>query len=129
MAVEARGVVSVGGTVACMARVVNQENTAITQATVTSITYSVYSVNRATGVRTEIVNQQDNSLTVASVVYDTMQTDKGWSVDVTGFNLRFVVDISSYAAFATVNTNYIVKAIVTPTSGQVFPVPFEVVAI
>lgn len=129
MTIEARGTVPVGGTVACMARVVNQDNTAITQAAVTSITYSVYSINRASGARTAITGQQAVSLTVANVVYDTYQTDKGWSVDATGFNLRFVVDISAAAAFATVNTSYVVEATITPTSGQVIKVPFDVVAV
>ena len=130
MTVEARGTVAVGGTVACMARVMNREtNVKLVQADVSTITYTIYSLNEATQARTADANHTDEALVVADTIYDTLQTDVGWTEDATGFNFRHVIVISSYAAFATVNTTYIVEFTITPNSGEKQPVPFRVVAV
>ena len=130
MAVEARGTVAVGGTVACMARVRNIDTAAyITQATVSTITYSIYSLDETTQARTIVTNHSAISVTVATSVFDSLQTTLGWDEDATGYNFRHVIDISTNAAFATVNTTYIVEYTITPTSGQKIKVPFRVVAV
>lgn len=131
MAVSVRGIVFVGGTVACMARIYDEDDAAITQAKCNAITYSIYSINRATGTRTAIENHQDVSLTVANVVFDSNQTGTGWSEDSTGYNFRFVIDISSNAAFATVNTDYVVEVTIDHATAnyQDIVVPFDITAI
>jgi hypothetical protein len=130
MAIEARGTVNVGGTVACMARVRNVDTAAyITPSTVSTITYSIYSLDESTQARTAVSAHSAVSVVVASSVYDTLQTTLGWDDDTTGFNFRHVINISSNAAFATVNTTYVVEFTITPTSGQKILVPFKVVAI
>jgi hypothetical protein len=130
MTIEARGTVAVGGTIACMARIVDIEtNTNMTITDVSTVVYTVYAVNEANQSRTPITDQTAISLTPADVFYDSLQTDAGWTEDSTGFNFRHIVDISTNAAFATVNVTYVVEYTVTPDSGQKIIVPFRVVAI
>ena len=130
MTIEARGTVAVGGTVACMARVTDIEtNTNLTKSDVSTITYTVSSINEATQVRTADANHTDVSCTVADTIYDALQTGAGWDEDLTGFNFRHVIDISTNGAFGTVNTTYIAEFTITPVSGQVILVPFRIVAV
>lgn len=106
--------------ISLMARVYGHAATAITQATISTITYTV----------TEHATQEDaengangtaiiasTSLTVSSVVFDTLQTDARWTKDSTGYNFRY----DSAAADRTdggVWHRYEVKF--TPSSGAVF---------
>lgn len=103
-----------------MARVLGVDGANITQASISSITYAVH--NADTGA--EVV--ASTSLTVASVVFDTLQTDSRWHVDSTGYNFRMDAPAAS---FPTGNTRYHVEVKFTPATGAVFHVVFEVAAL
>ncbi len=97
-----------------LARVTGNAGTNITQASLTSITYAVYdrSVNPVTAVNT-------GTLTIASVVYDTLQTtDDRWDVDTTGYNFAYTFPGT---LFPSGNREYRVEVKFTPTSGEAFP--------
>lgn len=99
-----------------MARVVGNDGANIVQADITSIHRSIY--NAATG--TEI--EADTALTVANVVFDTLQTDSRWGYDTTGYNFRDSVPASKFAAGSQV---YQIEYKFTPASGEVWHVPFQ----
>lgn len=77
--------------ISLMDRVYGNAGTAITQATITAISYKVYSHTS----KDKAVDAEDGtliasgSLTVASVVFDTLQTDARWTKDSTGYNFRY----------------------------------------
>ena len=66
------------------------------------------------------------ALTVASVVFDSYQTDDVWTKDDTGYNFKHQIDISSNEAFAVAGREYLVVVDLTPTSGQKIPIRFKV---
>ena len=102
-----------------MARVVGAAGTAITQATCSTITYVV--VDIATG--TTVSN---GSLTIASVVFDTLQTDSIWTKDTTGYNFKTVL---TAAMVPTGGATYRVEVKITPTSGQPIWLTYQVTAL
>lgn len=111
------------GTVTCMARVENAEGTAITQASVSTITYSAYLLdedypeNRDT--RTAITGHTAVALTKTACVYDTNQTGNNWSRDSTGYNFRHEIDVSTNALLETAGRKVLLQFTATPVSGQV----------
>lgn len=106
---------------ALMARVVGNDAAAITQATVTSIERKTYDLDSAT----PTTATDETTLTVSTVVFDTLQTDARWTEDSTGYNLRDDVDDT---IFATGGHRYRVEYVVEPSSGAKFHVVFEVLA-
>jgi hypothetical protein len=124
-----QGVINTNGTATCMARVVGWSNEAITQADIASAAYTVYLVSATDpNVWTVVDNHDAEVLTVASIVYDTLQTATPWTVDATGYNFRHTVPIAS-AAFATPARSYVVQYTLTPTTGQPIVVSFALRAI
>jgi hypothetical protein len=93
-----------------MSRVKNVDGDNVTQASISSITCKIY--NRLTG---ELVGTE--SLTVSSVVFNTLQTDDPWDEDSTGYNFRYTVS-GSY--FPDNDVTYRVEVTATPTSGSTF---------
>lgn len=75
-----------GASVALMARVSDIDAALITQASVASIAYSVID-KPVSGTPTVIVDAA--ALTVANVVFDTLQTPAAWTKDTTGYNFRY----------------------------------------
>ena len=112
------------GGAALMARVVGNSATAITQAAITSISYSVFDLSGTTP-NTAITGYSAVSLTVADVVYDTLQTDARWTADSTGYNFRH--DIAA-AVFATGGHRYRIEYKFTPATGSVFWLVYEITA-
>jgi hypothetical protein len=105
----------------CLGRFVGQDAAAITQASLTSIAYKVYNLDSATPTTATATG----TLTIASVVYDTLQTsDDRWTVDSTGFNF---LDTTAGAAanLATGDQRYRIEYTFTPASGEVFKGVFE----
>ena len=108
----------------CMARVVGQAGTAVTQASLTSIAYKVFDLDGAT----PDTATATGTLTVATAVYDTLQTsDSRWTVDTTGWNFLDTVAAAS-ANLPTGDHRYRVEYVFTPASGQTFRVVFELYA-
>ena len=99
-----------------MARVAGADGANITQASISTITVTIF--NRITKV--EIIAQA--SLTVADVIFDTLQKDARWTLDSTGYNFRHVVAAASLAEPSIIHA---VEYKFTPTSGQVFWVVFD----
>lgn len=99
------------------ARILGNNGAYLTQATTSSITYLIYDVTAGA----EITS---GSLTISSVIFDTLQTDGRWTEDTTGYNFGYAAAAS---AFATPDHTYRVEFKITPTSGQVFFVVFELI--
>lgn len=89
-------------------RIIAATGTAIVQADVSSIAYSVRSVADPSTV------VASGSLTVADVVYDTLQTTN-WTADSTGYNFRAVL---AGTCFPLGDIVYRVEFVFTMTSGS-----------
>ncbi len=100
------------------ARVLGNNGNYITQSAISSITYLVYDITAGAEVAT-------GSLTVSSVVFDSLQTDGRWTEDDTGYNFGVAVSASW---FSIADHTYRVEYKFTPSSGQVFWVVFELPA-
>lgn len=85
------------------------------QADFSAITYAVYSGGSSIGT---------GSLTVSSVVYNSLQAGTIWGVDSTGFNFKATL---ANTLFPTGSTTYTVDFKFTLTGGNQFFVGFEVV--
>ena len=98
---------------AAMARL-HRDGVAITQAVITSIDF--YIIN--TGVTPNTVYSGPTSLTVATVVKDTLQTDDRWDStnDTVGYN--FIYDVPHGTLLAAGTYRWQIK--VTDTSGNVW---------
>lgn len=112
-----KGSVWEDGGAAMMARVVGNDAANIVQADIASIARNVFIGST--------LNSGPTALTVATVVFDTLQTDARWSVDSTGYNFR---DDVGAAIFAAGSTLYRLEYAFTPASGEVFQVVFEALA-
>lgn len=104
-----------------MARVLGLAGTAITQATISAITYAVGTVD-SDGVYTAVIPPA--SLTVADVVSDTLDTSEPWTKDAIGTNFRHTHPNTSFpdpAARSRVEYRF------TPTTGSqyAFSIVFE----
>lgn len=80
----------------------------VKQADITSITYTVIDSGGAT--------PNSGTLTVADVIFDTLQTDSRWTEDATGYNFRHTVPAAGFDAAGT----FQIKYIFTPASGSPF---------
>ena len=105
----------------CMARVQGVGGTNITQASITSITCKVFDLSGATPDTAETTP----TVTVATSVFDTLQTDDMWDEDTVGYNFRFTVPAAS---FSTGDHYYLIEFTFTPTSGDAYTSTFEVYA-
>ena len=74
-----------------LARVVGEDAALLLIANVTSISYKVYDT-------TDGSESATGSLTVSSVIFDTLQTDARWTVDTTGYNFKFLMPASAFPA-------------------------------
>ncbi len=113
-----RGKVFEDGGATCMARIIGQAGVAITQASLTSIGCKVFDLGGATP-DTPIAT---SSLTISSVVFDTLQTDARWTYDTTGYNF---LHAHAAATFPSGDTRYRVEYLFTPVSGAAFFAVFE----
>ena len=89
-----------------LARVKTAANAYITQAGLSSISRTVYFTSPTP-------EAGPTALTIANVVYDTLQTDEPWTYDDTGYNFR---DTPPYSIFDAAGT-WKVKYIFTTTGG------------
>lgn len=96
-----------------LARVYGNAGTAITQSALASITCKVFDVDSSTP-DTAVAAP---TVTIASSVFDTLQTDARWTQDTTGFNFAHVLAAS---IFTTGDHYYRAEYLFTPSSGEVF---------
>ena len=125
-AADVHGTAFKNGSVTCLARVLGNDASAIEQADISSGVYSVYLLDdNDADSRTAVTGHVAGELTIASVIFDTLQTDDLWSVDSTGYNFKHVLDVSSNQAFATAGRRFLVEYTLTPASGQKIIVRFR----
>ena len=109
-----------------LGRIVDGDGNAIQQADLSSITYSVYLLDDSDPDAATVVTGHDAaSLTIADVIFDTLQTGGIWDVDATGYNFKHILDVSTNQAFAEAARNYQIRYELTPTSGQVIIARFR----
>jgi hypothetical protein len=114
------------GPVTLLARIVGQNGANIVQADLTAVRYTVYLLDdQNPDSRTAVSGHSGVSLTVAGVVFNVLQTDALWTLDVTGYNFRHVLDVSAHAAFAVAGRRYLVEYQLTPAVGQTILVRFR----
>jgi len=119
------GVSTAGGAVTCFGRVYGNAGTAITQASLSSITYKVNRI-AADHDRTE-TETADGTVTISSSVFDSLQTsDPRWTKDSTGYNFRVVIPAS---AFLVGDLRHRIDFLFTPVSGEAFAQSFSTVPI
>lgn len=110
-----------------LARVYGNSGSAITQASLSSITCKVFDLDSTTP-DTAILTP---TVTIASVVYDTLQTgglwvdDNGDALDSVGYNFAHAMPAT---AFPTGGHRYRIEYKLTPASGEVFWIVFEATA-
>ncbi len=127
---DLHGVVFKNGSATFLARVVGAQGTPITQANIASAKYTAYLLDENDpDTATAITGHTDVVVSVASLVFDSLQTDDLWDVDATGYNFKHVLDVSTNQAFTTAGRTYRVVFELTPTSGQVILIRFRVHAI
>lgn len=81
---KACGVAWEGSSAIYMARIINDDGEILTQSDVSSINYYLYDLDGAT----PSTPTQSGTLSAASTVFDTLQTDSRWTKDSTGYNFR-----------------------------------------
>ena len=109
-----------------MARIVGAAATAITQASLTGLTYRVdrYSSRDDAEQKqngTEVVD--DTALVVSDVIFNTLQTDNDWGADSTGYNFKSTIPASRFPTSHDASSNrqwYVVEVWCDPTSGDDF---------
>jgi hypothetical protein len=107
------------GSVSLLARVVGQAGTAVTQASLTSITYKIFDTLSDTP--TSAV--ASGTLTISDVIFDTLQTDARWTKDNTGYNFLHTIGAG---VLTKENTVYRIEYLFDPVTGENFYVVFEV---
>jgi hypothetical protein len=114
------------GTATLLAYVEGNSGTPITQASITSISYTISQVdeNEPDDDATTVTGHIDAAITVASAVFDTEQkTDVRWDPadhDGKGFNFEYTPVISTNQAFNNRGVRYRIRVKFTPVTGQVF---------
>lgn len=108
-----------------MARIVGNDAANITQASLSAITRYVYNITDLTEAITNLQSSSDGGagMTIASHVYDTLQTDSKWDTDTTGYNFAYSVPAEELPEG---NQTYRFEFIFEPVSGEEFPVVFEI---
>lgn len=108
-----------GDAVKLMARVVGPRNTALTRSQVSAISWALYDARSNTS-RTAI---DSGSLTVADVIFDTLQTtadDAAWEEDATGYNFAYQFPADTFALSAAGSGRFRLEIRGTPTTGEKF---------
>jgi hypothetical protein len=121
------GVAFKNGSATLMARIVGVAGANIQRGDIAAVHYTVFLLDdQDADARTAISGHADALLAVASVVFDSLQTDPVWTIDTVGYNFRHVLDVSAHQAFAVAGRRYLVEYRLTPTAGQVIVVRFRI---
>lgn len=100
-----------------MARLISNAGVYVSQAAISSITCGVYD----TASPNQVVASP--SVSVASTIYDTLQTNLLWTKDALGYNFKYELPSS---ALPRGNKTYRVEFRVTPVGGQQYHIVFEI---
>ncbi|MDZ4659297.1 MAG: hypothetical protein SH868_17120 [Bythopirellula sp.] len=119
IAKDIHGTVFRHGTAMLMARVVDGHAAAINQASLASASYTVFALEQDNPASlTAVVGHEEVLLDVAEIVFDTLQTGGGWTVDEVGYNFRHELDVSEDEAFSEAGRVYQVRYELVPVMGQ-----------
>lgn len=102
-----------------LARIKKADGNYVTQAALTSITCKVYDLQGTT----PDTATATPTVTIASSIFDTLQTGGMWTADSTGYNFSHTQEST---IFANGDHTYLVEYLFTPTSGGAWWVVFEV---
>ena len=126
-AIDIHGSAFKNGSATLLARIVGPDGANILQSDVNTIEYTVYLLDdQDPDSRMPVTGHTDVALTVADVIFNTLQTAAIWTVDATGYNFRHVLDVSSNQAFAVAGRRYLVEYQLTPAVGQMILVRFRI---
>lgn len=117
------------GTSVFLARVVDAEKTAVTQASIASAAYTIYANPTNTSLGSAVTGHDDVSLDVSSVIFDTLQTDDLWETDGIGYNFKHTPSASSNFPFPNRGSEYILEYQLTPASGEIIIFRYKIYAI
>ncbi|HUT14067.1 MAG TPA: hypothetical protein VMY42_26500 [Thermoguttaceae bacterium] len=125
-AADTQAIVFKNGTATCLARVVGNDAANLVQADISAASYSIYLLDDDDAdSRTAVTGHAAVSLTVADLLFDSLQTDALWTADATGYNFRHAIDISTDVAFAIAGRRYLVEFTLTPVTGQTILIRFR----
>jgi len=118
-ALDTYGNVFKEGSASLLARAVDWSGVVLEQADISSAEYTIYLLDdQAPDTRTAVTGHTAVALTVADILYNTLQTGADWTVDSVGYNFRLDLDVSADEAFSVAGRRYVVEVKLTPTSGQ-----------
>lgn len=126
-AIDIHGTAFKNGSVTLLARIVGAQGVSILPGDVNIVTYTIYLLDdQNPDSRTAVAEHADVSLSVADVLFATLQTDPTWTVDAIGYNFRHVLDVSAHPAFTVAGRRYLVEYQLTPAVGQMILVRFRI---
>jgi hypothetical protein len=124
---EIHGTAFKNGSATLLARIVGHSGANVLQADLNTIKYTVYLLDdQNSDNRTAVDGHANVALTIAEVIFNTLQTDAVWTVDATGYNFRHELNVSAHQAFAVAGRRYLVEYQLTPAVGQVILVRFRI---
>jgi len=125
-ATDIHGSVFKNGSVTLLARIVGAGGANVVQADISAIQYTVYLLDdQDPDARSGVSGHTDVALSVAAVLFNSLQTDPRWTVDATGYNFCHVLDVSAHQAFTIAGRRCLVEYRLTPSGGQVIVVRFR----
>lgn len=113
-----KGIIIENSAVTLLAQIVDAEGDFIQRADVAAIGCKVFDDSG------ELVASP--TINVADAIHDTLQTDRRWGIDDTGYNLAAGLSGSN---FPTGNTTYRVEIKITPVDGDAFYLVFDLRAV
>lgn len=114
------------GTLTMMARVDGWDAAPIVIADITAIAYTLSLLEEHDpDAATAITGHTAVAVSPGDALFDTLQTDAVWTVDETGFNFKYTLDVSTAAAFAIAGRRYRVEFTLTPAAGQDIRLRFQ----
>jgi hypothetical protein len=116
---DIQGTVFRNGTAVLLARLVDGHADAVNQASLSSGSYTIFALEQDhPQVLTVVEGHEDVALDIEAVIFDSLQTDNGWTVDDVGYNFRHELDVSADEAFSEAGRVYQVRYELTPVTGQ-----------
>jgi len=115
------------GSVTLLARIVGPSGENVLQGDINAVQYTVYLLDdQNPDNRTAVAEHANETLNVSDVIFNTLQTDALWTVDMIGYNFRHILDVSAHQAFTVAGRRYLVEHQLTPAGGQLILVRFRI---